>query len=150
MNALRISQIFAQLSFYQAQYLDILKDSARYYTPVEGAEIRLWPLAAQPLFLGDLLQLWFSEKWSVEKQQQFSFELFLNPQDVQSPEKDFFIYAIEGNVLTGSNRSQAWQGSAAQPQQLNLSNISKYYFEFKALTRPAPVHKAALIHPQAF
>ena len=78
MNTLTIPQIFSQLSFYQDHYLEIIQDSAQYFTLVAGAEIRLWPLATKQLYLGDLLQLWFAEKWLVEKERQFSFEIFLN------------------------------------------------------------------------
>ena len=32
MNTLTIPQIFSQLSFYQDHYLDIIQDSAQYFT----------------------------------------------------------------------------------------------------------------------
>ncbi|MFV5489932.1 hypothetical protein [Acinetobacter sp. ASP199] len=134
MNTLTIPLIFSQLSFYQENYLDIIQDSTQYFTPVTGAEIRLWPLAAKQLYLGDLLQLWFAEKWLVEKERQFSFELFLNAPE--TPPKDLFIYAISGNLLTGSNQSKVWQTSTAQAQELSLANVSKHYFEYQALTQP--------------
>lgn len=137
MNTLTIPQIFAQLSFYQENYLDIIQDSTRYFTPVHGAEIRLWPLAAKQLYLGDLLQLWFAEKWLVEKERQFSFEVFLNAPEIQP--KDLFIYAISGNLITGSNQSKVWQTSTAQTQELSLANVSRHYFEYQALTQPKAV-----------
>ena len=76
MNTLTIPQIFSQLSFYQDHYLDIIQDSAQYFTPVAGAEIRLWPLATKQLYLGDLLQLWFAEKWLVEKNANLALRSF--------------------------------------------------------------------------
>ena len=134
MNTLTIPQIFAQLSFYQENYLDIIQDSTRYFTPVHGAEIRLWPLATKQLYLGDLLQLWFAEKWLVEKERQFSFEIFLNMPEAQK--KDLYIYELAGNLLTGSNQSKVWQASAKETQVLSVANVSKHYFEYRALTQP--------------
>ena len=117
MNTLTIPQIFSQLSFYQDHYLEIIQDSAQYFTPVAGAEIRLWPLATKQLYLGDLLQLWFAEKWLVEKERQY-------------------IYELAGNLLTGSNQSKVWQASAKETQVLSVANVSKHYFEYRALTQP--------------
>ena len=140
MNTLTIPQIFAQWSFYQEHYLDIIQDSSQYFTPVTGAEICLWPLANQQLYLGDLLQLWFSEKWLAKKEPQFSFEIFLHVPEVS--QKDLYIYAISGNFLTGSNQSKVWQASTGQTQELSLAYISKHYFEYRALTRPKSVKLA--------
>ena len=135
MNTLSIPQIFAHLPFYQQHYLEILQDSTQYYTPVEQAYIHLWPFKPQPLYLGDLLQLWFSEKWHTEQPQEFGFEIFLRlPEDLATEKK--FIYAIQGNLLTGENQTSLWQSDSAQTQISSVANISKYYFEFKALTRP--------------
>ncbi|MFW2046297.1 hypothetical protein [Acinetobacter variabilis] len=134
MNTLTIPQIFSQLPFYQDHYLDIIQDSAQYFTPVAGAEIRLWPLAIKQLYLGDLLQLWFAEKWLVEQERQFSFEIFLNTPKAQK--KDLYIYALAGNLLTGSNQSKVWQASAKETQVLSVANVSKHYFEYRALTQP--------------
>lgn len=134
MNTLTIPQIFSQLSFYQDHYLDIIQDPAQYFTPVAGAEICLWPLATKQLYLGDLLQLWFAEKWLVEKERQFSFEIFLNTPETQ--QKDHYIYALTGNLLTGSNRSKVWQASAKETRELSVANVSKHYFEYRALTQP--------------
>ena len=78
--------------FYQDHYLDIIQDSAQYFTPVAGAEIRLWPLATKQLYLGDLLQLWFAEKWLVEQERQFSFEIFLNTPETR--QKNFIFMRL--------------------------------------------------------
>ena len=137
MNTLTIPQIFSQLAYYQENYLDIIQDSTQYFTPVAEAEIRLWPLVAKQLYLGDLLQLWFAEKWLVEKESQFSFEVFLNAPETQ--QKDLYIYAISGNILTGSNQSKVWQASVGQSQTLSVANVSKHYFEYQALTQPQVV-----------
>jgi len=138
MNTLTIPQIFSQLSFYQDHYLDIIQDPTQYFTPVADAEIRLWPLAAKQLYLGDLLQLWFAEKWLVEQERQFSFEVFLNTPEAQR--KDLYIYSISGNIFTGSNQSKVWQASAEQIQILSVANVSRHYFEYQVLTRPKTVN----------
>lgn len=138
MNTLSIPQIFSQLAYYQDNYLDIIQDPTQYFTPVAEAEIRLWPLATKQLYLGDLLQLWFAEKWLVEKERQFSFEVFLNAPETQ--QKDLYIYAISGNLLTGSNQSKVWQTSVEQIQTLSVANVSRHYFEFQGLSRPRLSH----------
>jgi hypothetical protein len=65
MNTLTISDIFANLADYQDQYLSIISNPEQYYTPVESAYIDVWPVGYTGLYLGDLLQLWFSERWLV-------------------------------------------------------------------------------------
>ncbi len=65
MNTLTISDIFANLADYQDQYLSIISNPEQYYTPVESAYIDVWPVGCTDLYLGDLLQLWFSERWLV-------------------------------------------------------------------------------------
>ncbi len=136
MNTLSIPQIFSQLTYYQESYLQIIADPAQYYIPVTDAHIKLWPLAQQSLYLGDLLQLWFAEKWLVETERQFSFEVFLNADYLKEQSKELYIYAISGNLLTGTNQSKAWQASTAQIQDVELANVSKHYFEFQGLSRP--------------
>ncbi|ENW23664.1 hypothetical protein F925_02624 [Acinetobacter lwoffii NCTC 5866 = CIP 64.10 = NIPH 512] len=136
MNTLSIPQIFSQLTYYQESYLQIIADPAQYYIPVTDAHIKLWPLAQKSLYLGDLLQLWFAEKWLVETERQFSFEVFLNADYLKEQSKELYIYAISGNLLTGTNQSKAWQASTAQIQDVELANVSKHYFEFQGLSRP--------------
>ena len=136
MNTLSIPQIFSQLTYYQENYLQIIADPAQYYIPVTDAYIKLWPLAQQSLYLGDLLQLWFAEKWLVETERQFSFEVFLNADYLKEQSRELYIYAISGNLLTGTNQSKAWQASTAQIQDVELANVSKHYFEFQGLSRP--------------
>ena len=65
MNTLTISDIFANLADYQDQYLFIISNPEQYYTPVELAYIDVWPVGYTDLYVGDLLQLWFSERWLV-------------------------------------------------------------------------------------
>ena len=135
MNTLSIPQIFQNLSYYQAHYLEILQDSSRYYTPVADAVIHLWPTKAQALYLGDLLQLWFSEKWHTEQQRAFGFEIFLELPE-NTPAKKQFIYALHGNLLTGEHQAFVSQADGSLSESSSLVNVSKYYSEFKALSRP--------------
>lgn len=66
MTILNIQTIFSNFSFYQQNYLDILQDPERYYTPVENAFLNTFPFKQNALYLGDLLQLWFGNKWKIE------------------------------------------------------------------------------------
>ena len=92
MNTLSIPQIFSQLAYYQENYLQIIADPAQYYIPVKDAHITLWPLAQKSLYLGDLLQLWFAEKWLVETERQFNFEVFLNADYLKERDNDCLLY----------------------------------------------------------
>jgi hypothetical protein len=65
MKTLTIASIFSNFDFYQQNYLNVLTQSESYYTPVEDAWIDAYPFKKQNLYLGDLLQLWFSSKWNV-------------------------------------------------------------------------------------
>jgi hypothetical protein len=143
MNTLNISQIFSQFSFYQDHYLALIQDPAQYFTVVQGAEISLWPLATQQLYLGDLLQLWFAEKWLVEQERQYTFEVFLNAEYLGAEQKELYIYALHGNLVTGSNQSKVWQASIATSKTLGLANVSKHYFEYRALTKPKQLAQVA-------
>src|SRR5690606_21335375 len=113
MNTLSIPQIFSQLTYYQENYLQIIADPAQYYIPVTDAHIKLWPLAQQSLYLGDLLQLWFEDKWLVVTEREFSFEVFLNADYLKEQSRVLYIYASSGNLLTGTDLSEAWQASTA-------------------------------------
>ena len=65
MHTLTIAEIFSNFSFYQNHYISIIQDPERYQTAVEDACIQVWPVGTQPLYLGDLLQLWCSDKWLI-------------------------------------------------------------------------------------
>lgn len=60
MKTLTVASIFSNFDFYQRNYLNILNQPESYYTPVEDAWIDAFPFKKQDLYLGDLLQLWFS------------------------------------------------------------------------------------------
>ncbi|WOE42740.1 hypothetical protein [Acinetobacter chinensis] len=135
MNALTISSIIKNLHIYQSQYLEIIATSEWYFTPVEDAYIHLWPLKKQQLFLGDLLQLWFSRKWCLNVPEIHFFEA-VHQQDYLTgfSKQDGLLFKITGNLLTGEGRADAWQD-----QQL-ISESHSFIFrtlcEYKALKRP--------------
>lgn len=139
MYTLTIAQIFSQIEFYQENYLNILNTPESYFTEVEGAFVELFPFKKQNLFLGDLLQLWFAEKWLVEQSYQFQFEVFLNKQSSEETSKDLFVYAITGNLITGENQSKAWNSSTCSKNKVYLRSSFRHYCEFKALTRPKEI-----------
>ncbi|MBU3848107.1 MAG: hypothetical protein H9855_14280 [Candidatus Acinetobacter avistercoris] len=133
MNTLSISQIFSNFSFYKENYLVILSDPNQYQTPVAEAYIEVWPFKKEALCLGDLLQLWFAQKWLAKAPIGYHFELFLNAEDDNvDQEKDLYLYAITGNVLTGRNETQAWSVKNKQSKILSIDNVLQNYCTFKA------------------
>ena len=137
MNTLTISDIFANLSDYQDQYLSILSNPEQYYTPVESAYIDVWPVGCSYLYLGDLLQLWFSERWLITS----SCQLLTVPTDKTAKksfqrEQDLYLYQLSGNALSGSNRAKVWSISEGKSLEVNLDSTFKYYCIYKGAKRP--------------
>ncbi|WP_236765705.1 hypothetical protein [Acinetobacter junii] len=64
MTTLRIESIFSNFSFYKQNYLNIINDPSQYYQVVESANIHFASFSDERLYLGDLLQLWLSDKWT--------------------------------------------------------------------------------------
>lgn len=138
MNTLKIPQIFSNLSFYKENYLSILSSEASYFTEVEGAYVDLFPFKKQRLYLGDLLQLWFSEKWSDEAPKAHLLEEYLAATDVKNSAKNHvYIYCIKGNAVTGLNSSQAWSQLSSTVENLSLRFPLKYYVELVNCPRPS-------------
>lgn len=138
MNTLSISQIFSNISFYKENYLSILSDSKQYRTPVAEAFIQVWPFKKESLCLGDLLQLWFAQKWLAKAPIEYQFELFLNANDASiNHEKDLYLYAITGNILTGRNETLAWSLKNNRTETLHIDNVLQNYCTFKACQYPA-------------
>lgn len=133
MNTLTIPQIFSNIAFFQANYLNIIADHQQYFVPVEGSIIDVWPFKKQQLFLGDLLQLWFAEKWKHVDQSEFKFNL---NQKLNAQSHDAYIYAIEGNLFTGSNSVNIFKVSDQCCYETETEQLRKFIFEFKALSRP--------------
>ena len=140
MSSLSISYLFDQFKFYQQHYLSIIKDPQQYYTPVEGAFIDVWPLKKKQLFLGDLLQLWFAEKWQLSLKPEFHFEIFLNDTIQPVPEQKVFVFALQGNLLTTKHQAQVWSAEKQQVQYIELDQLYRHVFEYKALSQPKAFH----------
>lgn len=147
MNTLSISQIFSNLSFYKENYLAILSDPKQYQISVDEAFIEVWPFKKESLCLGDLLQLWFAQKWLAKAPIDYQFELFLNvnvEDDKRNAEKDLYLYAITGNILTGRNETCAWSIKNNQTETLQIDNVLQNYCTFKACQYPTKPHKTQL------
>ena len=144
MHTLTIAQIFSNLPAYKDQYLNILHSTELYYTEVEGAFIHVWPFKKQALYLGDLLQLWFAEKWTVTLEQRYILEQYLAAQDViKASNNTAYIYAIRANSFTGQNQTQIWSTHLSQSQSVITEDTLKYSCEFLACDRPLLQQKAS-------
>ncbi len=145
MNTLSISQIFSNISFYKENYLSILSDPKQYQTPVAEAFIQVWPFKKESLCLGDLLQLWFAQKWLAKAPIEYHFELFLNAEDDRKDaDKDLYLYAITGNILTGRNETLAWSLKNNQTVNLQIDNVLQNYCTFKACQCPVKQNHSQL------
>lgn len=153
MYTLTIPQIFSNLDFYQENYLNILNSAESYFTDVEGAFVDLFPFKKQNLYLGDLLQLWFSEKWSDDATKTFQLEEYLAANDVKkSAKQHVYIFAIQGNAVTGVNKSQSWALVDSKVETLALRSPLKYYVELVNCARPkafSPVEQASKSQPHS-
>ena len=136
MNTLNISQIFSNLSFYKENYLSILNDAERYYTEVENAQIQIWPLGTHQLYLGDLLQLWFGDKWLIEKNENVLINSILSKKSKSQSDQDLYVYAINGSTVSGLDQSKAWSIEENGSVDLSVKRIFQFYCVFKSLSRP--------------
>ena len=132
MNTLSISDIFQNLDYYKTHYLSILSHPDQYFTPVENAYIRVWPLGYIDLFLGDLLHLWFSEKWLINDS---CLRLGEHKDDGRKTsfqrENDLYLYQLAGSALSGSNHSQVWSQSENKAIHVSLNSVFQYYANYK-------------------
>ncbi|MFC6053749.1 hypothetical protein A6M14_00050 [Acinetobacter sp. Ac_877] len=136
MNTLTIPQIFANFSFYKENYLSIIKNADQYYVPVEGAEVQVWPLASHQLFLGDLLQLWFADKWTVDVNKSELINTILRDKTLNQSEQDLFVYELNGSSVTEQDTSKAWSLRENKSVDISVGTIFQFYCVFKGLSRP--------------
>jgi hypothetical protein len=137
MNTLSIPEIFANLDFYQENYLSILSNIDQYQTPVAGAYLNVWPFAHQELYLGDLLQLWFSQKWLINQKCHLRAEH--KDDGHQFPlqrEQDLYLYQLTGSALAGSNHAWVWSVSEAKALPVRLDSAFRYLCEYKGTSKP--------------
>ena len=137
MNTLTISQIFSNLEFYKQNYLSILNSPSSYFTEVEGAIVDVFPFKKHHLVLGELLQLWFSEKWSIDHDQSFTIEQYLAANDIKANLNKVYIYSIKGNAILGTNKSLAWVNESNAESEILLKSPLKYYVECLSCSRPS-------------
>lgn len=143
MNTLTISDIFSKLSDYQDQYLKIISNPTLYYTPVESAYLDIWPVGRIDLYLGDLLQLWFSERWLINTVcQQISDLSGVQAEYSLQRHHDLYLYQLSSTGWAGGNRSKVWSVSEAQTLNVSLDSTFKYYCIYKGAERP-PIPKTA-------
>ena len=134
MNTLKISDIFENFSFYQHNYQTILSQADQYQTRIVDAQLNIWPFSSKQLYLGDLLQLWFSQKWLVNQlcclstQQQFSNLLAPLVQ-----RNDLYLYHLEGNAVLGKAVAQVWSVSEQRSIEVILESSLQYYFTYKSV-----------------
>ncbi|SPL72509.1 hypothetical protein [Acinetobacter stercoris] len=148
MPKLSILDIFSNFDYYKEHYLSILSDANLYFSEVENAHFKLQFLNDKKIYLGDLLQLWFSEKWLFQRQ--LALKFFSFPWgNTSQPEQDLYLFAVEGNILTGNNICKAWCASENKVITTTLDAVLPYYCYFKALTRPGARNetKVKLVRP---
>ena len=134
MHNLTIASIFSNFDFYQQNYLNILNQPELYYTLVDEAWIDVQPFKQQTLYLGDLLQLWLSTKWKIEKSQQL-----LSSSDVLEHRSALFIFQLQGELFLGKNTALAWSVEKQKVVQIQLKSIWASYVV--AQTRQHPQSK---------
>lgn len=133
MNTLYVSEIFKHFSFYQDHYLSIISDPLQYYTEVSDAYIQVWPFAKQNLYLGDLLQLWFAQKWLIAPSSPSLLQQLTDePQHKSS--SDLYLYQLQGNALTGENYSRAWSLSQHREHAVTIPAVLQHVCVYKALS----------------
>ena len=137
MHTLTIAEIFSNLSFYQDNYLSIIQDPQRYQTAVEDAYIQVWPVGTQVLYLGDLLQLWFSDKWLINSPCHLLLDSYSNgrKQPLQR-DRDLYLYQLNGSALSGRNNSKVWSVSEQKKLSISLDSVFKYLCIYKGTSRP--------------
>ncbi|ALH96494.1 hypothetical protein [Acinetobacter equi] len=135
MNTLSVSQIFSNLPYYQDQYLGILQNPELYFTPVEDAYLNIRFLKNKQLYLGDLLQLWFSEKWVFNPNNKLSFTQFFSKL-IPPTDANLYLISIEGNAVSGRNKCKAWCLTEQKVIETHLDAVLPYYCYFESIPRP--------------
>ncbi len=88
-------------------------------------------LKKQDLYLGDLLQLWFSSKWNVD-----SSLKVLKSSKALDQSKPLYIFQLEGELLLGKNKVLAWSTEHQEVIELQLKNIWAPYVVAQTCDRP--------------
>ena len=138
MNTLTIPQIFANFSFYKENYLSIINNPDQYYVPVQGAEVQIWPLTAHQLFLGDLLQLWFGDKWKIQNAKNL-----LTQKNVLTVNEHFplYLFQLGGELILGANTALAWSVAENKIVAVQVKSIWQYAVFSHLCSRPKNYHE---------
>ncbi|MEC8057291.1 MAG: hypothetical protein VX136_09290 [Pseudomonadota bacterium] len=137
MPILHIQDIFSQFKFYQAQYLDIVRDPALYYQPVEDAHIPFSIVSEEKIYLGDLLQLWFGDKWTEHQVKVLNdVNHGLWTQLSECWYNSLFLFAIERKGLFAKTSALAWSTEEQQIKEITLDQTLPYYCHYLSLERP--------------
>ncbi|MEG0482794.1 MAG: hypothetical protein RR569_06765 [Acinetobacter sp.] len=137
MNTLTIPEIFSNFSYYQENYLSILQNPEQYHIEVKHAELNVWPIAYKKIWLGDLLQLWFSEKWLADSTYQLNLEnQSSNTQQSSQTQADLFLFQLTGNAFTGKNQAKAWSFSEQKIISLSVNSVFKNLCYYESIDRP--------------
>ena len=135
MTTLTVAEIFQNLPFYQSNYDAILNQPEYYQTEVQDAVLDIWPASSKKLNLGQLLQLWFSQKWLVNQsyklvQKKNSFSDLLSPQ-IKSD--DLYVFHLTGNALFGKSTAKVWSVSEQRIIEVEVEEALKYYCTYRSL-----------------
>lgn len=135
MTTLTISEIFNNFSFYEQYYPAILNNSEQYHAIVEDSLLDVWPLSTKPLYLGELLQLWLSQKWRVNQacqvKQQDCLKNLLQPLVNRD---DLYVYQIQGNLVLGRAVIKAWSILEQREIELITESSLQYYCTYKSVS----------------
>lgn len=123
MTILNIQSIFSNFSFYQDHYLEIIQDPAQYYTPVEHAFLNTFPFKQQALYLGDLLQLWFGNKWKIQNVNNLLDQKNTSTLDQNSP---LYLFQLGGELFLGANTALAWSVAEQKVVSVQVKSIWQY------------------------
>lgn len=142
MTILNIETIFSNFSFYQQNYLDILQDPEHYYTPVENSFLNTFPFKQNTLYLGDLLQLWFGNKWKIENARNLLSQKNPLLVSVQSP---LYLFQLGGELILGANTALAWSVAEQKVVTVHVKSIWQYAVFSHLCDRPKHVKSSKAI-----
>ena len=123
MTTLCIQSIFSNFFFYQQNYLQIIQNPEKYYTAVENAFVNTFPFRQQPLFLGDLLQLWFGHKWKIQNPNNLLVQENTLNVNESSP---LYVFQLGGELFLGANTALAWSIAEQKIVSIQVKSIWQY------------------------
>lgn len=137
MPNLQIEHIFSQFAFYQKNYLNIIQDPDQYYQCVSDAHIHFSVFSEEKIYLGDLLQLWFGDKWTEHQVKTLhDAKDHLWERASESWHNSLFLFSIERPGLFSSARAYAWSTEEQQIKQISIDHTFPYYCHYLSLSRP--------------